>query len=213
MDIRTERLLQAFNASGYSQTELCEKTGITKGALSSYLSGRYFPKQKALERLSNALGVSIAYLMGHQDDSIAKSSSSSGIPDNSHRSIPVFGRIPAGIPFEAIEDIRGYEDLSEALRMTGKEYFALEVQGDSMSPKYMSGDIVIFEQACDCENGEDCAVRINGDDATFKKVIKKADCIILQPLNAEFEPIVVDYTGENKPFFILGVAKEIRRKV
>lgn len=64
MDIRTKRLLDAFYASGYNQTELCKKTGITKGAMSSYLSGRYFPKQKALESLANELNVTIEYLMG-----------------------------------------------------------------------------------------------------------------------------------------------------
>lgn len=67
MDTRTQRLNEAFNASGLSQTELCEKTGITKGAISSYLSGRYFPKQRTIELLANALNVSIPYLMGYED--------------------------------------------------------------------------------------------------------------------------------------------------
>ena len=64
MDIRTERLNKAFKASGLSQSELCDKADINKGALSSYLSGRYFPKQIALEKLSSVLNVSISYLMG-----------------------------------------------------------------------------------------------------------------------------------------------------
>lgn len=67
MDIRTQRLNEAFNASGLTQTELCERTGLTKGAISSYLSGRYFPKQKTIERLANALNVSIPYLMGYAE--------------------------------------------------------------------------------------------------------------------------------------------------
>lgn len=67
MDIRTQRLNEAFRASGMTQAELCKKTGITKGALSSYLSGRYFPKQKAIELLANALNVPIIYLMGYDD--------------------------------------------------------------------------------------------------------------------------------------------------
>lgn len=64
MDIRTKRLLDAFYASGYNQTEVCKNTGITKGAMSSYLSGRYFPKQKALKSLADELNVTIEYLMG-----------------------------------------------------------------------------------------------------------------------------------------------------
>lgn len=69
MDIRTERLVAAFNQSGLSQTELCSKTGINKGALSSYLSGRYFPKQQSVEKLASALKVSVYYLMGLDDPS------------------------------------------------------------------------------------------------------------------------------------------------
>ena len=67
MDKRTERLNEAFRASGMTQTELCKKTGITKGALSSYLSGRYLPKQRAIELLADALNISIPYLMGYDD--------------------------------------------------------------------------------------------------------------------------------------------------
>lgn len=67
MDIRTQRLNEAFNASGLTQTELCSRTGITKGAISSYLSGRYFPKQKTIELLADALNVSIPYLMGYEE--------------------------------------------------------------------------------------------------------------------------------------------------
>ena len=64
MDERTLRLKTAFEKSSLSQTEVCDLTGINKGAFSSYLSGRYFPKQKALEKLSLVLNVSISYLMG-----------------------------------------------------------------------------------------------------------------------------------------------------
>lgn len=67
MDTRTLRLKTAFEKSGLTQAEVCEKTGINKGAFSSYLSGRYFPKQKALEKLSIVLKVSIPYLMGLED--------------------------------------------------------------------------------------------------------------------------------------------------
>lgn len=68
MDIRTKRLRKAFDSSGYTQAELCSKTGINKGALSSYLSGNYFPKQRALDALSRELHVSITYLMGFNVD-------------------------------------------------------------------------------------------------------------------------------------------------
>ena len=72
MDIRIQRLNEAFRASGMTQAELCKKTGITKGAMSSYLSGRYLPKQKAIEALADALHVSIPYLMGYDEAVISE---------------------------------------------------------------------------------------------------------------------------------------------
>ena len=66
---RTKRLRKAVENSGYSQTQLCEITGINKGALSSYLSGRYYPKQQAIEKLSEALNVPIFWLMGYDTES------------------------------------------------------------------------------------------------------------------------------------------------
>nr|DAP37253.1 MAG TPA: helix-turn-helix domain protein [Caudoviricetes sp.] len=68
MDERTKRLRKAVEDSGYSQTQLCEITGINKGALSSYLSGRYYPKQQAIEKLSEALKVPIFWLMGYENE-------------------------------------------------------------------------------------------------------------------------------------------------
>lgn len=76
MDIRTERLNEAFRNSGLTQSELCAKTGINKGSLSSWLVGRYYPKQVGLEKLSKALNVSINYLMGFDIDSANASDSS-----------------------------------------------------------------------------------------------------------------------------------------
>ena len=90
MDIRVTRLNEAFRASGLTQTELCEKTGINKGALSSYLSGRYFPKQRSLELLSNALHVSISYLMGHEEASSATADLCASIDPAEGRLLSIF---------------------------------------------------------------------------------------------------------------------------
>lgn len=127
--------------------------------------------------------------------------------------IPVYGQIPAGIPLEAVENILDWEEISPEATADGSEYIALKVQGTSMYPKYMDGDVVIVRVQPDCESGQDAVVYVNGYDATLKKVLKKTDCIILQPLNPEYEPMVYDYNDELNPVTILGVVKEIRRKV
>lgn len=59
-----KRLKLAIEKSGLTQTEICDRTGITKGALSSYLSGRYIPKNDNTYKLAKVLNVSPAWLIG-----------------------------------------------------------------------------------------------------------------------------------------------------
>lgn len=59
-----KRIVIALKESGLSQADLVKKTGINKGALSSYISGRYIPKQTNIYKMANALNVSPAWLMG-----------------------------------------------------------------------------------------------------------------------------------------------------
>ena len=134
---------------------------------------------------------------------------------NNYKRIPVLGSIPAGIPIELIQDVIDYEDISEEMLKGGKEYFALKVKGTSMWPKYLDGDTIIVLKQNDCESGQDAIVMVNGDDGTFKRVIKKDTGITLEPINQQ-EYNSVSYSNEDiekLPIKILGVVKEIRRKI
>lgn len=134
---------------------------------------------------------------------------------NKYKRIPVLGSIPAGIPVELIQDIIDYEDISEEMLKGGKEYFALKVKGTSMWPKYLDGDTIIVLKQDDCESGQDAIVMVNGNDGTFKRVIKKETGITLEPINQQ-EYNSVSYSNEDiekLPIKILGVVKEIRRKI
>ena len=132
--------------------------------------------------------------------------------------IPVLGRIPAGTPIEAIEDIIGYEEIPKDWLKGGNEYFALVLEGDSMEPKYQDKDIGIFLKASDCESGQDCCIRINGFDATFKRVKKQENGIMVMPLNENNSTgfSTTFYTNDeiiNKPVEIIGIIKQIRRNM
>lgn len=60
-----DRLREALAASGKKQAELCAETGLDKGAVSCYMSGKYEPKQKAIGLLARALDVSEMWLWGY----------------------------------------------------------------------------------------------------------------------------------------------------
>lgn len=75
MNTTSKRIKEGMELRGYKQADLVEKTGISKGALSSYLSGRYIPKQNNIYLIAKALDVSEAWLMG-ADVSIERTDSS-----------------------------------------------------------------------------------------------------------------------------------------
>lgn len=125
----------------------------------------------------------------------------------------IYGSIPAGVPMECIEDIIDTEEIPSDMLKGGKQYFGLKVKGNSMEPDYLDGDTLILEKADDCESGDDCVVMVNGNDGTFKRVIKNENGIILQPLNSEYYPMVfTNEQIENLPVRIIGIVEEIRRK-
>lgn len=132
--------------------------------------------------------------------------------------IPVLGKIPAGIPFEAIEDQYAidYEEIPRSWLNGGKQFFALKLDGDSMEPEYKDNDVIIFQKTTTCESGQDCCIKINGFDATFKRVKKQANGIMIIPLNENNSSgfSTTFYTNEdivNMPVEIIGIVKQIRR--
>ena len=215
------RLKKAMNIRGIKQVELANKTGIDKSLISNYLQGNYKAKQDKLHKLAIALDVSEGWLMGYNvdmdrewfDDAELDNAEIIRVQSNVVK-IPILGKVPAGIPIEAIEDIIGYEEIPYDWIINGNKYFALKVNGDSMYPDYRTGDIIIIKQQPDCESGDDCVVMVNGDDATFKRVIKQEKNLILKPLNNEYEPYSFDeYDIMTKPVRVVGVAIEVRRKL
>ena len=192
---------------------MCEKKGFAISNLPNYVPGLNIdkstlsgwkrgsmPRHQTLEKIAEFFNVPVEYLTENDDD-------------KPFVRVPVLGRIAAGIPIEAIQEILDYEELPRAMARGG-EYFALQVVGNSMEPRICSGDVVIIRKQDDCEDNQIAAVCINGADATLKKVIHRMNGISLIPLNQAY-PIQNFTTEEIKrlPITILGVAKEIRGKL
>lgn len=197
------------------------KKPLTRPLITNYLQGKYEAKQDNLIALSIILDVNQVWLMGYDVPMYVKEQKPINDmfeynTNNFKRNrIPVLGKIPAGIPINAIQENLGYEELSDSMLKGGKEYFALKVKGSSMEPEYLEDDVLIVLKQTYCDDGDDCIVMVNGDDATFKRIHKDEinKTIMLQPLNTEYLPVT--YTNkqiEELPVKILGVVKEIRRK-
>jgi len=107
------------------------------------------------------------------------------------RSVPLVGRVTAGLPILAIENIEEY--LTLPMEMLGRdEVFCLRVQGESMiDVGIYDGDIIIVREQNDAQNGEIVVAMIE-DEATVKRIYFEKTRVRLQPENQYMEPIYAE---------------------
>lgn len=195
---------------GLPQKAFAADIGVTQPTVSDWESGRKVPSAKSTAKIADYFGVTVDYILGREESNVTGAVLSRAVIN-----INVYGQIPAGIPAEAVEDIIGTEQIPSEWATGGREYFALQVKGDSMYPVYLDGDIVIVRKQETCETGDDCVVYINGYDATLKRVKLHEDgSVELCPLNTNYAPR--RYSAEEAsslPVQIGGVVVELRRKI
>jgi repressor LexA len=125
-------------------------------------------------------------------------------------SVPIVGKVKAGEPILAVENIEGYINLDRSL-ISSRDVFLLRVVGDSMIDAHIQdGDFALVKPQPNAENGE-IVVALIEDEATIKRIFQKRDLIRLEPANPKMEPIVVK-KGEKK-VTIVGKVVGIFRKI
>ena len=185
-----------------TQSELAKKIYISQPAYSKYEVGTASPNPETLSKIADALDVSVDYLLG--------SDSQPARPG--YIRIPVLGRVAAGIPIDAIEEVIDWEDISAEAAGDG-EYFGLQIKGHSMEPKISDGDVVIVRRQPDVDSGDIAVVLVNGDDATVKRIKKSPQGVTLIPSNPAYEPMYYSNEEiESLPVQILGRVFELRAK-
>lgn len=205
--------------AGLTQSELAKRLGVTDKAVSTWELGTREPRMGLVEAMSVLFGVSKSLLMGWEDAPASRFVSDSLVPVDDQPSavvsIPVFGSVPAGVPFEAIADIVDTEEIPALWCTGGKQYFGLRVRGDSMYPRYLDGDTVIVRKQGTCESGDDCVVYVNGYEATLKRVrIGEDGTLTLIPQNPNYPPVTYSPAeAAASPVSIAGVVVELRRKI
>ncbi|OGX08830.1 MAG: repressor LexA [Omnitrophica WOR_2 bacterium GWA2_47_8] len=105
--------------------------------------------------------------------------------------VPILGRVYAGLPNLAVEEIEGYLDL-DSFVFSDNSTFALKVKGDSMiDAGIMPDDLVLVKRQTVAQTGETVVALID-DEATVKTLKRNGSHIYLQPANAKYDPILVD---------------------
>tara|TARA_R100000365_G_C2741800_1_gene70430 strand:+ start:61 stop:744 length:684 start_codon:yes stop_codon:yes gene_type:complete len=124
---------------------------------------------------------------GRKEFKPALVSSGKPAPEPSSRTVPLIGRIAAGLPISAIQEDNGQVNAPDGLA-EGDEHFALVVQGDSMiDAGILEGDIVICRRTDTANTGDIVVALIDGEEATLKRLRRKGASVALEAANPAFE--------------------------
>ncbi len=185
-----ERIKARRKEIGLSAEKVADTIGVSPATIYRYEKGdiEKVPGD-VLVSIAKALHTTPAYLMGWEEEPSLPVADNI-IPIPKMKKIPLLGKIACGEPILAEENLEGFVNAPEGYEAD----FALTCNGDSMiGARILDGDIVLIRQQPDVDDGEIAAVLIENE-ATLKRVHKKHGCLILNPANPNYEPIVI--TGE-----------------
>ena len=201
----SKRLSEMMQRENINQVELSRIIGVSESTVGKWILCKSMPRMGIIQKLADHFHVGKSYFL----EEAPKDSSPAGRGVR----IPVLGRVVAGIPIEAVEEILDYEEITPEMAATG-EFFALQVRGDSMLPTLKDGDVVIVKKQPTVDSGDIAIVLVNGNDATVKEIKESAAGITLIGHNvAVYTPQFYSNADiEKLPVQVIGKVVEMRRK-
>lgn len=217
---------------GISSYKVSQATGVSTATISSWGKGHYKPKDDKLQKLADYFGVPVEIFHEKKkkyvatfDNGALQKAIGQALENNAEFNaminsldqmykIPVVRRVAAGVPIDSQEELIGYEGISDYME-DNDVYFGLQIQGDSMEPTLLNKDTVIVRQQETAENGQIVVAIIDGNDGCCKRFRKYDDgSIALMSDNVAYPPMYFNTNEiDSTPVKIMGVVKELRRKI
>ncbi|MBQ6677429.1 MAG: helix-turn-helix domain-containing protein [Clostridia bacterium] len=184
------------------QKDVAAALGVDRTTYLRYENGATEPDFVTAGKLADFFDVTVDYILGREPKSSTKSIVL----------IPVYARVTAGVPVEALTEIIDYEEIPERMARNG-QHIAFRVSGHSMEPKISDGDVVIVRVQPDIEDGDIAVVTVNGDDGIVKKIKKTPKGVSLISFNPAYDPLFYNNDEVNDlPVRIVGRVVELRAK-
>lgn len=205
-----EKLLKMKNSTSY---KVSKATGIAPSTLTDWKKGRSVPKTDKMKLIADFFEVDIGRLVGDDIDfNMTEIATSSDFCSSNQ--VPIIGEIRAGSPIITNETLLGYESADIGGGEDIRDYFYLQVCGDSMKNCGMvDGSLVLFKKQQYAEEGNIVACLVGDECATVKRFHTQNRKIYLLPENEDYSPIVLTPEDfECGSARILGVAKEMKIK-
>ena len=183
-----------------TRRQMCSDLGFVYSTFSDWYNGKKYPRIDKIAMTANYFGIKKSDLI--EDQSAKPPIPSDAIPYAPTQRIPILGRISAGLPLYAEEQIEGYTytDLNH-----GGEYFALRVHGDSMDALGIKeGYLVIVRRQDYVDNGTICVVLVGDNEATMKRFYQDGDTVTLMPQSTNPKHMPQIYNLKHTPIHIIG---------
>ena len=173
--------------AGYSQEQLARKLQIKQASVSNWESGKTVPDVKYFPLLMQIFDVPMEIFFS---ESPLRELDAINIRQSA---VPILGSIACGKQITPDTEPDGYADLPDGVHAD----FALRCKGDSMSPTFLDGDIVLIRQQPEVENGQIAAISIDGE-TTLKHFYRQPDGLSLIAENPAFAPIYVSNESDRQ---------------
>jgi len=184
-------ILEKQNKNGYPPTvrEICEAVGLSSTATIHARLKKLEKHGYLIKELSKNRSIKV---VNYKNTKLEAEAVHITYADDNYLTVPVYGKVTAGQPITAIEDISETFPLPMSFAKN-KDLFMLKVQGESMiNAAILDGDLIIVERTSTARNGEIVVAMVDRENATVKTFYKENGHYRLQPENDTMEPIIVD---------------------
>ena len=199
-----DRIRQLRENKEMTQLDLAKILKVSDKTVSTWENDLKIPRMGTIEKIADYFGVTKADIVDNEN---AQPTAEVGQPYNPSHRIPILGRISAGLPLYAEQNIEGYTYTD--LNGSG-EYFALIVKGDSMNAmRICDGDIAIIRKQEIVEDGDIAVIMIGNDEATIKRFYHNDNMVTLMPqsTNPIHQPQIYDINQIN--IKVIGKLKKV----
>lgn len=203
-EVFSRNLRNIMNDRGITRNQMCSDLGFIYSTFSDWYNGKKYPRIDKIEMMANYFGIMKSDLIEDKKTPLP----TDAYPYNPTHRIPILGRISAGLPLYAEEQIEGYTytELNH-----GGEYFALRVHGDSMNALGINdGYLVIVRKQEYVDNGEVAIVMVDDDEATMKRFYNDGNTVTLMPQSTNPAHMPQIYNPRYTQIRVLGKVVEVK---
>ncbi len=206
-----ERILALMQQRGATAAKLCKELNLPNSAISEWKKRKAKPSADALCKLADYFSVSTDFLLLQTNHPQRVAEGAHDMGAERWHYVPIMHSLRRGQGLSVRETVESYEQLPQSwLNGNEQDYFLLRVQDESMSPRLLTGDMVLARRQGVIENGRLGIVLIDDNEACVKRVSQQPGCTYLYSENPAYPPDRFQYKDAARIRLYGTVVKSIR---